>query len=147
MKTDQITLKITAGAGGEDSQEWAEMLARMYLRWAKRRGYEEELVEAEEQSAAFRFHGDEGVLDLAGEEGVHRLIRISPFDASGRRHTAFASVEVLGHGKSSDEESLVRSYVLHPYQLVTDHCREVETPEADSVLRGELDELFSHPLS
>ena len=91
---------INAGAGGTDSQDWAEMLVRMYLRWAERRGFRVEMKEAspgEEaglKSATFIARGENAYGLFAAERGVHRLIRISPFDASARRHTSFAQVDV-----------------------------------------------------
>jgi len=91
---------INAGAGGTDSQDWAEMLLRMVMRWAERRGFAVELAEAspgEEagiKSASLIVRGENAYGLLSAEKGVHRLVRISPFDASSRRHTAFASEEV-----------------------------------------------------
>jgi peptide chain release factor 2 len=91
---------VRAGAGGTDSQDWAEMLLRMYLRWAERRGFEVEMAEAsagEEagiKSASFIAKGENAYGLFAAERGVHRLVRISPFDAQSRRHTAFAQVDV-----------------------------------------------------
>jgi len=91
---------VNAGAGGTDSQDWAEMLLRMYLRWAERRGFAVEMKEAspgEEaglKSATFVVRGENAYGLFAAERGVHRLIRISPFDSSARRHTSFAQVEV-----------------------------------------------------
>ena len=91
---------VRSGAGGTDSQDWAEMLLRMYLRWAERRGFEVEMAEAspgEEagiKSASFIAKGENAYGLFAAERGVHRLVRISPFDAQSRRHTAFAQVDV-----------------------------------------------------
>jgi peptide chain release factor 2 len=91
---------VHAGAGGTDSQDWAEILLRMYLRWAERRGFAVEMVEAsagEEaglKSATFIARGENAYGLFAAERGVHRLVRISPFDSSARRHTSFAQVEV-----------------------------------------------------
>jgi peptide chain release factor 2 len=91
---------VRSGAGGTDSQDWAEMLLRMYLRWAERRGFEVEMKEAsagEEagiKSATFIAQGENAYGLFAAERGVHRLVRISPFDAQSRRHTAFAQVDV-----------------------------------------------------
>jgi peptide chain release factor 2 len=91
---------INAGAGGTDSQDWAEILLRMYLRWAERRGFKVEMKEAspgEEaglKSSTFIVRGENAYGLFAAERGVHRLIRISPFDASARRHTSFAQVDV-----------------------------------------------------
>jgi peptide chain release factor 2 len=91
---------VHAGAGGTDSQDWAEMLLRMYLRWAERRGFEVEMKEAspgEEaglKSATFIARGENAYGLFAAERGVHRLVRISPFDSSARRHTSFAQLDV-----------------------------------------------------
>jgi peptide chain release factor 2 len=91
---------VHAGAGGTDSQDWAEILLRMYLRWAERRGFEVEMAEAspgEEaglKSATFIARGENAYGLFAAERGVHRLVRISPFDSSARRHTSFAQVDV-----------------------------------------------------
>jgi peptide chain release factor 2 len=91
---------VHAGAGGTDSQDWAEILLRMYLRWSERRGFEVEMKEAspgEEaglKSATFIARGENAYGLFAAERGVHRLVRISPFDSSSRRHTSFAQVDV-----------------------------------------------------
>src|ERR671918_887899 len=91
---------VNAGAGGTDSQDWAEMLLRMLMRWAERRAMKVELKEAsagEEagiKSASFIARGENAYGLFSAEKGVHRLVRISPFDAQSRRHTAFAGVEV-----------------------------------------------------
>src|SRR3954469_18114666 len=91
---------INAGAGGTDSQDWAEILLRMYLRWAERRKFKVEMVEASAgaeaglKSATFIARGENAYGLFAAERGVHRLVRISPFDSSSRRHTSFAQVEV-----------------------------------------------------
>ena len=93
-------LTINSGAGGVDSQDWAEMLARMYRRWVERRGFGLEVIEYTEgeeagiKSATFTVSGEYAFGLLSAERGVQRLVRISPFDAGGRRHTSFASVAV-----------------------------------------------------
>jgi peptide chain release factor 2 len=93
-------ITVNAGAGGTDSQDWAEMLLRMLMRWAERRGMKVELLEAspgEEaglKSASFIARGENAYGLFSAEKGVHRLVRISPFDQAQRRHTAFAGVEV-----------------------------------------------------
>jgi peptide chain release factor 2 len=227
---------VNAGAGGTDSQDWAEMLLRMYLRWAERRGFKVEMKEAspgEEaglKSATFVVRGENAYGLFAAERGVHRLIRISPFDSSARRHTSFAQVEVAplvegdveveiddsdirvdtyrasgaggqhvnktdsavrithlptgtvvsvqnersqaankqtalrilksrlaeleqekreqelarerGEAQQADFGSQIRSYVLHPYQLVKDHRTEYETGNTQAVLDGALDEFI-----
>jgi len=91
---------IHPGAGGTESQDWAEMLTRMYLRWIERRGFKREIIdqqpgdEAGLKSVTFTVSGDYAYGLLAAEAGVHRLVRISPFDQAARRHTSFASVYV-----------------------------------------------------
>jgi peptide chain release factor 2 len=93
-------LEIHPGAGGTESQDWAQMLLRMYLRWAESKGYETAVIdlqpgeEAGVKSATLRIRGESAFGYLQAESGVHRLVRISPFDAAKRRHTSFASVFV-----------------------------------------------------
>ncbi len=226
-------LAVHAGAGGTESQDWAEMLMRMYLRWGERRGYATnvlDLAEGEEagiKSVTIEIGGDFAYGYLRAERGVHRLVRLSPFDAAHRRHTSFALVEVMpaveeavevninpddlkidvfrssGAGgqnvqktstairithiptgivvtcqnersqvqnrenamrvlrarlleiKHAEQEqeiaelrgeytkaewgSQIRSYVLHPYQMVKDHRTEYETGNTSAVLDGDLD--------
>lgn len=235
--SENALLAIHAGAGGTDSQDWAEMLERMYLRWAESRGFETEildLTEGEEagiKSITIAVDGDYAFGYLRSEKGVHRLVRLSPFDAAHRRHTSFALVEVLpqiamddpeveidsndlkidvfkssGAGGQNvqknatavrithlptgivvtcqnersqmqnrenamrvlrsrlleikqaekDEEvaslrgeytkaewgSQIRSYVLHPYQMVKDHRTEHERGNTQAVLDGDLDDFM-----
>jgi peptide chain release factor 2 len=230
-------LAIHAGAGGTDSQDWAAMLMRMYLRWAERRGYQTEvldLTEGEEagiKSTTISVAGSFAYGYLRSEKGVHRLVRLSPFDSAHRRHTSFALVEILpqiafdspdvqidpgdlkidvfrssGAGGQNvqknatairithlptgivvtcqnersqsqnrefamrilrarlmeikkaekDEEiavlrgeytkaewgSQIRSYVIHPYQMVKDHRTGYETGNTQAVLDGELDKFM-----
>lgn len=227
-------LAIHAGAGGTDSQDWAEMLQRMYLRWAEERGFKTEildLTEGEEagiKSVTIAVSGRYAYGYLRSEKGVHRLVRLSPFDAAHRRHTSFALVEVLPQVAMDDADvqinpadieievyrsssaggqnvqknstavrirhiptgivvtcqnersqtqnresalsvlrarllelqqakqeaeiailrgdytkaewgSQIRSYVLHPYQLVKDHRTDYEMGNAQAVLDGALD--------
>ena len=93
-------VEISAGAGGTEAQDWAEMLMRMYTRWAERRGFSVEVLDLSEgeeagiKGAVLEIDGDYAFGFLKGETGVHRLVRISPFDAQARRHTSFASVFV-----------------------------------------------------
>jgi len=226
-------LAIHAGAGGTDSQDWAAMLERMYLRWAERRGYKADILDRTEgeeagiKSVTIAVTGPLAYGYLRPEKGVHRLVRLSPFDAAHRRHTSFALVEVLPEMNKADEinvpaedikvdvykssgaggqnvqknatavrlthiptglvvtcqnersqvqnrenalrvlkarllemkqeaqaeklselrgeytkaewGSQIRSYVLHPYQLVKDHRNDFEMGDTSAVLDGELD--------
>jgi peptide chain release factor 2 len=93
-------LKVNAGAGGTEAQDWSEMLLRMYMRWAERKGYAVALLDEQEgdtagiKSASIEIKGSYAFGNLKSENGVHRLVRISPYDSSARRHTSFASVFV-----------------------------------------------------
>ncbi|HZJ24227.1 MAG TPA: peptide chain release factor 2, partial [Anaerolineales bacterium] len=234
---DSAILAIHAGAGGTDSQDWAEMLERMYLRWIETRGFKADILDITEgeeagiKSVTIAVEGEYAFGYLRSEKGVHRLVRLSPFDAAHRRHTSFALVEVLpqvsmdeaeididpgdikmdvyrssGAGgqnvqknatavrlthiptgivvtcqnersqtqnrefamrilrarllelKQAEKEeeravlrgeytkaewgSQIRSYVLHPYQMVKDHRTDYETGNAQAVLGGQLDEFI-----
>ncbi len=234
---DDAILAIHAGAGGTDSQDWAAMLERMYLRWAEQKGYTTEILDRSEgeeaglKSVTIAIGGKYAFGYLRSEKGVHRLVRLSPFDAAHRRHTSFALVEVLpqvamddpdveidpselkidvfrssGAGgqnvqknstairlthiptgivvtcqnersqtqnrefamrilrarlleiKQAEKEeevavlrgeytkaewgSQIRSYVLHPYQMVKDHRTEYETGNTNAVLDGDLDNFM-----
>ena len=102
-------LYVKQGAGGVDAQDWAEMLLRMYTRWAERRGFGADVLdftpgdEAGIKSAAIKIDGKFAYGYLRSERGVHRLVRLSPFDADHRRHTSFALVEVLPEAGESEE--------------------------------------------
>jgi peptide chain release factor 2 len=233
-------LEVHAGEGGTDAQDWAEMLLRMYLRWAERNGHEAEIVdvtpgeEAGVKSVTVTVEGRHAYGLLAAERGVHRLVRISPFDASKRRHTSFSSVDVTpeveeeveveidsddlridtfrssGAGgqhvnvtdsavrithlptglvvscqnersqmqnravalrilksrllarsrleREAEMEALrgekrdigfgsqIRSYVLHPYQLIKDHRTGVEVGNVQAVLDGDIDRFIQAEL-
>lgn len=234
---DDALLAIHAGAGGTDSQDWAAMLERMYLRWAEDRGYRTEILDRTEgeeaglKSVTIAIEGSYAFGYLRSEKGVHRLVRLSPFDSAHRRHTSFALVEVLPQVAMDDTEivinpgdikmdvfrssgaggqnvqknatavrlthlptgivvtcqnersqlqnrenalrvlrarlleikhaekeqeiavlrgeytkaewgSQIRSYVLHPYQMVKDHRTEHETGNTQAVLDGDLDSLM-----
>jgi len=113
---------VNAGAGGTDAQDWAEMVLRMEMRWAEKRGFKAELLEAsagEEagiKSATFRVSGENAYGLYSAEKGVHRLVRLSPFDAANRRQTSFAGVEVApvvedtGDVQVDDEDLQVDTY-------------------------------------
>jgi peptide chain release factor 2 len=229
-------LSIHAGAGGVDAQDWAQMLLRMYIRWAEDRGYKVEELdhtdgeEAGIKSVTLTVAGRQAFGYLKAEKGVHRLVRLSPFDSAHRRHTSFAQVEVLPQLEDDDEVTInpteieietykssgaggqnvqknetairirhiptgiivtcqnersqtqnrenalkvlraklyelkmeerakelaalrgdyvkaefgnqIRSYVLHPYQMVKDHRTNYETGNTNSVLDGHLDPLM-----
>jgi len=116
-------LAVHAGAGGVESQDWAQMLLRMYLRWAERRGYQAEVLdtspgeEAGIKSAVVQVSGDYACGYLKSEHGVHRLIRLSPFDADHARHTSFALVEVMPKAEAEVDT------VLSPEDLKIDTFR------------------------
>jgi peptide chain release factor 2 len=99
--TNNAIVTIRPGAGGTESQDWAEMLLRMYLRWAEKNGYIAKIIEispGEEagiKNVTFTVSGSHAFGYLKAEKGIHRLVRISPFDANRRRHTSFASVEII----------------------------------------------------
>lgn len=234
-------IAVKAGAGGVDAQDWAEILFRMYCRWGERSGFEIEILEetpgdeAGLKSAVAKIDGDYAYGYLRSERGVHRLVRLSPFDSDHRRHTSFTLIEVIpepdeaeeitinpddlrvdvfragGHGGQSVQKNStavrlthapsglvvsvqnersqlqnkelamrilharlmaievqrrseeraklkgdhvsaefgrqVRSYVLHPYQLVKDHRTNYQTGNAQAVLDGEIDGLLKSYLS
>lgn len=122
---DQNNAIVTlhAGAGGTEAQDWVSMLFRMYLRWAERRGFKSEVLdllpgeEAGVKSVTFSISGENAYGYSKSEKGVHRLVRISPFDASGRRHTSFASVDVIP--EVSDDTEIV----IDPDDLKVDTYR------------------------
>lgn len=114
---------IHAGAGGTESQDWAEILQRMYLRWAERHGYKADILdtspgeEAGIKSATIEIKGDHAYGYLKSEHGVHRLVRLSPFDADHARHTSFVLVEVLPTVKEQTE------IIINPEDLKIDTYR------------------------
>jgi peptide chain release factor 2 len=113
---------VNAGAGGTDAQDWAEMVLRMEMRWAEKRGFQTELLEASEgeeagiKSGSFRVSGENAYGLYSAEKGVHRLVRLSPFDAAKRRQTSFAGVEVspvvedAGEVEIDDDDIQVDTY-------------------------------------
>jgi len=114
-------LSINAGAGGTDAQDWAEMLMRMYLRWAEQNNYSREIItksdgeEAGIKSITILIEGSYAYGYLRAEKGVHRLVRLSPFDAAHRRHTSFVQVEVLPEVAAEDP-----SITINPDDLLID---------------------------
>ncbi|MCB6366288.1 peptide chain release factor 2 [Intestinibacillus massiliensis] len=98
---NNVIMSFHAGAGGTEAQDWCEMLYRMYTRWAERHGFNYKIMDYQDgeeaglKSAEIIIEGENAYGYLKGESGVHRLVRISPFDASGRRHTSFSAVEVI----------------------------------------------------
>lgn len=118
-----VYLSIHPGAGGTESQDWASMLLRMYTRWGEKRGLKVDLMEllpgdeAGIKSATLHIAGEYAYAYLKGEKGVHRLVRISPFDAAGRRHTSFTSVDVVP--EITDDESVE----IRPEDLKVDTYR------------------------
>ena len=116
---------ISVGQGGIEAQDWVEMLLRMYLKWAERRGFESEMVdesrgeEAGLKSVTFIVRGARAYGLMRSEHGVHRLVRISPFDQNHRRHTSFALVEVMPELESADEDAVV----INPQDIRVDTYR------------------------
>jgi peptide chain release factor 2 len=116
-------MEINAGAGGTEACDWVTLLLRMYLRWAERRGYKAEILDetpgdvAGMKSVTVDFQGPNAYGYLKAERGVHRLVRISPFDAAKRRHTSFASVDVI---PETDETDAVQ---INPDELRIDTYR------------------------
>lgn len=94
-------VRVKSGAGGTESMDWAGMLSRMFMRWAERRGYKVDLIDQVDGeqagviSSEFIIRGDKAFGMMLPEHGVHRLVRVSPFDSNNRRHTSFASVDVV----------------------------------------------------
>tara|TARA_Y100000996_G_scaffold414350_1_gene404962 strand:- start:6239 stop:7177 length:939 start_codon:yes stop_codon:yes gene_type:complete len=234
-------IALHAGAGGVDSQDWALMLMRMYLRWSERRGFKSQVLETSHgeegglKSATIQISGDYAYGHLKSEKGVHRLVRLSPFDSDHARHTSFALAEILpkveqgidininsddlridvfragGHGGQSVQKNStairithlptnivvtcqnersqrqnrdiamsiltarlidletkrkedemaeikgdhisaewgnqIRSYVLHPYQMVKDHRTDLEVSNTSDVLDGDIDKFITSYLT
>jgi len=112
---DNAILSIHAGAGGTDSQDWASMLQRMYLRWAEENGYKTEILDQAEgeeagiKSTTVAVNGENAYGYLRAEKGVHRLVRLSPFDSAHRRHTSFALVEAYPQVEQENEVEIIPS--------------------------------------
>ena len=112
MDLNSAYLDIQSGAGGTEAQDWSEMVLRMYLRWAEAHGYKAEVIEASSgevagiKSATLLITGENAYGFCKAERGVHRLVRISPFDSNKRRHTSFASVDVIAEIEQSEQEEL-----------------------------------------
>ncbi|HEU6448795.1 MAG TPA: peptide chain release factor 2 [Verrucomicrobiae bacterium] len=112
-------LSINAGAGGTEAQDWAEMLSRMYQRWAESRGWEVEITDALPgegaglKSVTMLMKGENAYGFTKAERGVHRLVRISPFDSNKRRHTSFASVDVIAEIEETDEDIVIPPNEFH----------------------------------
>jgi peptide chain release factor 2 len=123
--SNNAVITISVGQGGIEAQDWVEMLMRMYLKWAERRRFETEILETspgEEaglKSATFIIRGPRAYGLLRSEHGVHRLVRISPFDQNHRRHTSFALVEVMPELERGDEDAVV----INPQDLRIDTYR------------------------
>ena len=132
------------------------MLLRMYIRWSESKGYKVKLLdiisdpEAGIKTATILVEGTNAYGYLKSEKGVHRLVRISPFDPSGKRHTSFASIDVTPELDENIEDiqgkysqitwgSQIRSYVFQPYKLVKDHRTNAEFGNVDSVMNGNID--------
>lgn len=239
--SNDVYLQVNAGAGGTEAQDWAEMILRMYMRWADRRGFKYQTLERSEgeeagiKSTTLKVEGEQAYGWLKTETGVHRLVRISPYDSNSRRHTSFASVSIspviddsinievedkdlrvdtyrssgaggqhvnktdsavrLTHlptgvvaacqnGRSQHQNKAeamemlkarlyerelkkreeaqakehgaktdigwghqIRSYVLHPYQMVKDLRTAVETTQSQAVLDGDLDQFLEASLA
>ena len=132
-------LSINAGAGGVDAQDWAEMMLRMYTRYLERSGYSFEIAdisqgeEAGIKSATLTVKGDFAYGNLEGERGVHRLVRISPFDAASRRHTSFAGVDVVPEVETSEVEIDAEDLRIDTYRAQGAGGQHVNT--SDSAVR------------
>ncbi|MDR0469199.1 MAG: peptide chain release factor 2 [Peptococcaceae bacterium] len=117
-------ISLHPGAGGTESQDWTEMLLRMFVRWGERQGFEVETLdylpgdEAGVKSVTLHIKGDKAYGYLKAEKGIHRMVRISPFDATGRRHTSFSAVDVLPELEDGDNE-----IILNPEELKVDTYR------------------------
>ena len=148
-------LTFHAGAGGTEAQDWTEMLYRMYTRWAERHGYTYQLMDYEAgdeagiKSATILIEGENAYGYLKSENGVHRLVRVSPFDANARRQAKLAELKLQQHAeKISDLKgvqmkiewgSQIRSYVFMPYTLAKDTRTGYEMGNIQAVMDGDID--------
>lgn len=135
-----ISVRVSPGSEGQD---WGSELLGMYSSWAKKKGYRVAYPKKSSGELFIAVAGAGVYERLRSEAGVHRRVRISPYDSEGRRHTSFATVSVSasdadGAGEVSTDE-ILRSYVLDPYTSVTDHRSGVKTDDVEAVLGGELD--------
>ena len=128
-------LTIHTGNGGLEARDWSLILASMYLRWAMVNNLEASIQSFD---GGFKVNIACGG-DLSSECGVHRFVRISPFDIEHCRHTTFA---LVSNGNQADWGNQIRSYVLHPYKMVKDHRTNYETDDIEGVLNGGLDNFI-----
>ena len=112
-----VIFTINAGAGGTDAQDWAEMLLRMFVRWVEKKGFEYQIIDISEgeeagiKSATLEIRGDYAYGLMKSEHGIHRLVRLSPFNANNKRQTSFASVDVIPLIERSTEVEIGRAHV------------------------------------
>ena len=171
-------MSFQAGAGGTEAQDWCQMLYRMYTRWAERHGFEYKIMDYQEgdeaglKSASIMIEGENAYGFLKGENGVHRLVRVSPFDANARRQTSFSAIEVIPEIEDDSEDfeirerehlaniadikgvqqkiewgSQIRNYVFMPYTLVKDTRTGCETSNVNGVMDGALDPFIESYLN
>lgn len=144
----KATIIIEAQCGGDETQACALMLYQMYVRWSLKQGYWVRIKHidigerAGIKSAVLAIEG-ENAHKLRGECGVHRFVRISPFDPQSRRHTSFVKVatdpyDTIPSGESTYNHQ-IRSYVFHPYKLAKDHRTDAETTDIEGVMGGDID--------
>lgn len=151
-KEEYVVVLVTAGAGGLEAHDWALLLSRMYVCWAARNGHRVNTLDLDGGNKQITLYGV-GIFDaLSGERGVHRLVRISPLDPEGRRHTSFAAVDVrrmasVGPVKEAKVNwaGSVRSYIFNPVHQVKDHTTGAETGKVRKVLDGQLELLWKSP--
>ena len=142
------TFSIRPGAGGQESVDFARILKDMYVNWATRNAMNITASTENGITWTLQLKWDSAIMEQ--EHGIHRLVRISPFDEQKRRHTSFAAVDVDGIKSADDEEHSIygkpiRNYILHPYQQAKDMRKNYTTEKVDDVLAGgvELDKMRS----